>query len=454
MKRALFAIPILALLFSTSNVNAQSSIQIEGTTFYVNCNEHTMTAEICDNSYRIDDREFPIYMKTRRINGLPKTGLNKLNIPETVTIDGKKYTITSIGRAAFAGYRNFHYVNIPTTVTSIGEYAFYRTQLMSVDIPVSVSSIGKRAFGYCPLLQKINLPHKGIAMENNVYDGDVAVTTGAEGKPQRETATTAAPATSDVDINIPTTSKFSDHTFVVVIANEEYKNETKAKYAINDGRTFKEYCRSTLGVPEKNIHIIENATLDKMRNEINWLQRVASVYEGEADIIVYYAGHGIPDKNTGSAYLLPVNGASNNIQTGYSLKTFYADLSKIEAQCVTLFIDACFCGAQRGEGMLSTNYDAPIATREEHPTGNLVVFSATQKDEAALIDEEYRHGVFTYFLLKKLQETKGDVNYQELANYLKKQVGRYAIVVNNIQQTPIIRASKAMSNKIAELKFK
>jgi len=132
-----FLFSILFLFIGIGYVHAQQPVQIEGTTFFVNYNNETMTAEICDYNYRIDDREFPLYMETRRINGLPKKGTNTLEIPETVVIHGSNYTVTSIGRAAFAGYTNFSYVNIPSTVQSIGEYAFYRTSLVNVNIPAS-----------------------------------------------------------------------------------------------------------------------------------------------------------------------------------------------------------------------------------------------------------------------------------------------------------------------------
>lgn len=264
----------------------------------------------------------------------------------------------------------------------------------------------------------------------------------------------AKPMNVDVDMNIPLSSKTNEHTFVVVIANENYTTESKVHYAINDGRVFKEYCKSTLGVPETNIHIVEDATLNNMRNEINWLGRVASVYEGDARIIIYYAGHGIPDEATGSAYLLPVDGVGTDVQTGYSLKSFYAELGKMSAQNVTVFMDACFSGSQRGEGMLASSRGVAIAAKEEVPTGNLVVFSATQKDETAFPYDEKGHGLFTYFLLKKLQETKGDVTYEELGTYLKKQVSRHAIVVNNKPQTPSMSSSGSMSGKIKSMKLK
>lgn len=461
----------MILLCVCGNIYAQQPVQIEGTTFFVNYNNETMTAEICDYSYRIDDREFPMYMEMRRISGLPKKGTNTLNIPETVVIHGSNYTVTSIGRAAFAGYTNFSYVNIPSSVQHIGDFAFYRTSLVSVTIPASVVSIGNRAFGFCPKLKMMKLPYEGIAMGDGVYTESkgIAVSIDVKGEPlmaenvttPKKTATRSAvkkpkamPVNVDVDMNIPTTSKVNENTFVVVIANENYDCESKVRYAINDGRIFKEYCTNTLGVPETNIHIVEDATLNNMRNEINWLGRIASVYEGDVRIIVYYAGHGIPNEATGSAYLLPVDGVGTDVQTGYSLKSFYAELGKMSSQSVTVFMDACFSGSQRGEGMLASSRGVAIAAKEEVPTGNLVVFSATQKDETAFPYDEKGHGLFTYFLLKKLQDTKGDVTYEELGTYLKKQVSRHAIVVNNKPQTPSMSSSGSMSGKLKSMKLK
>ena len=470
MKKDLF-LSVFILLTGVTNTFAQQPVQIEGTTFFVNYNKETMTAEICDYGYRIDDHEFPIYMELRRINKLPKKGGNTLNIPETIVIHGSNYTVTSIGRAAFAGYTNFSYVNIPSTVQNIGEYAFYRTSLVNVNIPASVLSIGNRAFGHCSKLKAMRLPYEGIAMGDGVYNEskNISVSIDADGEPlvadnvvttKKSTPRPAVkkpksmPVNVDVDMNIPTTSKKNENTFVVVIANEEYNTESKVRYAINDGRIFKEYCTNTLGVPETNIHYIENATLNNMRSEINWLGRVASVYEGDARIIVYYAGHGIPDEATGSAYLLPVDGVGTDVQTGYSLKSFYAELGKMSAQNVTVFMDACFSGSQRGEGMLASSRGVAIKAKEETPMGNLVVFSATQGDETAFPYDEKGHGLFTYFLLKKLQESKGDVTYEELGTYLKKQVSRHAIVVNNKPQTPSMSSSAVLTGKLKSMKLK
>lgn len=105
-----------------------------------------------------------------------------------------------------------------------------------------------------------------------------------------------ASISSDIDKNIPEAINSNSNTFAIVIANETYNKEANVPYAVNDGNIFKEYCRNCLGIPEKNIHLITNATLNDIRHEVKWIQDVAEVYKGDAKIIFYYAGHGIPDE--------------------------------------------------------------------------------------------------------------------------------------------------------------
>ena len=110
---------------------------------------------------------------------------------------------------------------------------------------------------------------------------------------------------SDVAVNIPITNIINNKTFAVIIANENYQSEMNVDFARNDGETFREYCIKTLGLPESNVHFVADATLNNIRREINWLSQVANAFLGETSIIFYYAGHGIPDESSRSAYLLP-----------------------------------------------------------------------------------------------------------------------------------------------------
>ena len=81
-------------------------------------------------------------------------------IPSHYTIDGKTYTVTSIGNQAFYDYAGLTSVEIPNSVTSIGHQVFfYCSSLTSIEIPNSVTSIGSYAFYGCTGLTSIEIPN-------------------------------------------------------------------------------------------------------------------------------------------------------------------------------------------------------------------------------------------------------------------------------------------------------
>ncbi len=250
----------------------------------------------------------------------------------------------------------------------------------------------------------------------------------------------------DVDFYIPIADNVSNHTFAVVISNEKYQMEKPVQYAENDGNTFAEYCKKTLGLPEKNVHFITNATLNNIKHEIKWLEDVIAVYHGDAKVIFYYAGHGIPDEQNKSAYLLPIDGYGSDVTTGYALEDLYKALGSLPSKSVTVFLDACFSGAKRDGDMLASARGVAIKVKQATPVGNIVVFSAAQGDETAYPYKEEEHGLFTYYLLKKLQETKGNVTLGELSDYIKTQVERQSIVINGKLQSPSFVSTATIAN--------
>ena len=81
-------------------------------------------------------------------------------IPESVTNNGKTYSVTSIGGSAFSGCTGLTSIEIPNSVTSIGGYAFADCSgLTSIVIPNSVTTIGYSAFSYCTSLTCVVIPN-------------------------------------------------------------------------------------------------------------------------------------------------------------------------------------------------------------------------------------------------------------------------------------------------------
>ncbi len=72
----------------------------------------------------------------------------------TVSISGAKV----IGKAAFYGCEKLESATLPTTLTTIGEYAFYGAGLRAVVLPEGVTTIGDDAFRGCHNLNTVTLP--------------------------------------------------------------------------------------------------------------------------------------------------------------------------------------------------------------------------------------------------------------------------------------------------------
>lgn len=278
-------------------------------------------------------------------------------------------------------------------------------------------------------------------------------------QPQASTTTSSEQQTStkqrvlsDVDKNIPTTHKTEENTYALIIANEEYQFVDNVNYASYDGETFKEYCIKTLGIPERQVRYCSNASYGIISGAVDWLSYALNNFEGSR-AIVYYCGHGIPDEKTGEAFIVPVDGKGTNTTTCYSLNTLYKTLAATKATSITYFMDACFTGANKEGSMLVAARGVAREPKKETIAGNAVVFSASSGDETAMTYEEKQHGLFTYYLLKKLQETSGNVTYNELADYISKNVKKDAFLLNEKPQTPVVATSPAVSSSWKNMKL-
>ena len=257
-----------------------------------------------------------------------------------------------------------------------------------------------------------------------------------------------------VDKNIPVAAQYDENTFAVIIGNEKYAEDVTVPYAAHDAQVFKEYVQRTFGVPEKQINYIENAGLNKIRTAVRWLAKAMEVTNGKGRAIFYYAGHGIPDEASKTAYLLPVDGMSGDIESAYPLSKLYQELGAIPSERITVFLDACFNGGKRDGDMLASARGVAIKAKTAAPHGNMVVFTAAQGDETAFALNSQQHGLFTYYLLKKLQDSKGNVSLGELDDYLTKEVKRESFEKNNKIQTPVVNASAALADSWRTMKLK
>lgn len=120
-----------------------------------------------------------------------KLEIKSINIPDSVTTIGDyafegyenltsitiSNSVTSIGNCAFLGCTKLTSINIPESVTSIGGGAFAGTGLTSINIPNSVTSIESWAFKDCTGLTSINIPNSVTSIGDCAFSGCESLTT-------------------------------------------------------------------------------------------------------------------------------------------------------------------------------------------------------------------------------------------------------------------------------------
>ena len=372
-------------------------------------------------------------------------------IKDVVTIEGKEYSVTEIaGSEVFYSRQNLIKVSIPNSIQVIHQWSFRAcSNLIEVivpDHPITRKGVGNVFFGCYKIsvvkCQNGNFPthilgelpyHCPFRDASNNSTVSVLVNQ-QSGKNSILAETNHNPNTSlsDIDQNVPESTLENENTFALIIANENYQEETKAVYALNDGETFNLYCKKALGIPEENVHFRKDATLNNIKTELDWMRKIADAYKGTARFMVYYHGHSTQDQTA----LLPIDGKKAMSDTGYSLQELFQVLGNMSAASISVFLD--------------TN----IRNTSLLPQGKTIVFTAATETEEAYPFKEKGHNLFTYYLLKKLQATNGDVSLGELETYLKEQVVRKSIVTQGKSQTPSVNVSAAVGETWKNLKLK
>ena len=120
-----------------------------------------------------------------------RTKLTSVNIPNSVTEIGESAfeyctsltsvtipnSVTTIGNYAFSGCTGLTGVTIPNSVTTIGDDAFLAcTSLTSVNIPNSVTTIGICTFSDCTSLTSVTIPNSVIYIGSNAFDSCTSLT--------------------------------------------------------------------------------------------------------------------------------------------------------------------------------------------------------------------------------------------------------------------------------------
>ncbi len=246
------------------------------------------------------------------------------------------------------------------------------------------------------------------------------------------------PIVSDVD-KPEYSAKENPNAFAVIIGIEKYVGLPAADFAERDAAAVRAHL-TALGYPPRNIYFLggQQATRAKIDQALNtWLPKRVS---NKSTVFFYYSGHGAPDPRTNQAYLVPVDGDAEDLDsTAYPIKQLYAKLGSLKARHVIVALDSCFSGA--GGRSVLANGTRPLVSQIDLGVlpGNVIALTASDKNEISGTIENQGHGAFTYYLLKGLggeaKNDSGHVTVQSLYDYLTPKV-QDAARLHNRDQTP------------------
>jgi hypothetical protein len=195
----------------------------------------------------------------------------------------------------------------------------------------------------------------------------------------------------------------------VIIGNRGYQGRVpQVDYAHRDADAVRRHVIEQLGYPPENVIDLRDAgqaqMLSVFGNADDHRGRLWSlVRPGRSDVVVYYSGHGVPGQRDQRGYLLPVDADVDTPEiNGYALDTLFANLGKLQARQVTVYIDACFSGDSQAGTLIQSASPVHLRARPATVPAQLVVLTAAQSDQLASWDTGAKQGLFTRHLLTAL----------------------------------------------------
>ncbi|MBR6441071.1 MAG: caspase family protein, partial [Bacteroidales bacterium] len=210
---------------------------------------------------------------------------------------------------------------------------------------------------------------------------------------------------------------------------------------------------------------------------IRWLKDIITAQHGDVHIILYYAGHGISNEKylpclmpsgidvskiralRAKNGVLPENvklkscDAKKVISQCIPLDTLTGWFNRVEALSYTFIIDASFNGIQRsGKSFFDIQRDVK-KYRNPRVRNDIVIFMAADGYKTAYSFIDQHHGFFTYYILKELKYTRGEVTFQELFNNVTKNQAYESSLQGKLQEPAIILGGKLSEGNWGERTF-
>jgi hypothetical protein len=182
-----------------------------------------------------------------------------------------------------------------------------------------------------------------------------------------------------------------------VIGNNDYLKLNKLQTAVNDATAVAQLLQGRYGFQAT---LLKNAT----RNDIlTALSKFRKTLPDNANLLIYYAGHGYNDKQAGTAYWLPVNAESDNNENWISADDITTAVHVMPALHVLIISDSCYSG-DLTRGAFDINLGSSAAFLQKMLKTKSRTLMASGGDEPVADGGTGGHSVFAGALIQNLNQ--------------------------------------------------
>jgi WD40 repeat protein len=228
--------------------------------------------------------------------------------------------------------------------------------------------------------------------------------------------------------------------YAIVIGISKYKNLNSnsnnkiknLKYADKDAKNFSDFLKDDkYSGGNWNIKLLvnENATINNIDMTISETLNKAN----ENDLIfIFFSGHARQHPiNNDEIYLLSYDFNLDDYTSGFNYSTLLKRISRCKCKHIISFIDSCHSGGlglSKGE---KSNYYDELMEQIKNMKENKVFITSCKGNQQSFEDDDFKMGVFTYFLIKGLKgAAKNTKNSQyvmigDLYEYVRENVKQY-----------------------------
>ncbi len=246
----------------------------------------------------------------------------------------------------------------------------------------------------------------------------------------------------DVDDLPATVTEFRQpHTYLISIGIGSYRSRQvpSRKFASSDAQSVAHYFQALGGVPASNILLLQDRKAIRSDIDEALLDWMPSRIHKDAVVIIYFAGLASVS-STGETFLVPYDGTDTTASRAYPIKYLEAALSRLHAKQTVFLFDGTVSRMEPD----SRSKTALGTLPQWNPTGSSTLHViGTSGIGQGLEDDQHRHGLFTYYLLRALRgeadtNRNGDVTLGEAVTYLSQKVRWASKTYRNQEQRPLV----------------